>query len=152
MISREMWDSNVFCLTGVLQGCCLNIQAEGRTLSISVVLFRNMNGKHDWCTLEEPCTECLSSVSFSPHRVMAEEVLPPTIQKLMKGYNKYLRPFFGGTASSSFLQNKAPTHTHTHTRSLSLFSHAHINTHTHKSYSYARIRTVCHSNTHNSPY
>ncbi|KAL7869237.1 hypothetical protein AOLI_G00132250 [Acnodon oligacanthus] len=25
----------------------------------------------------------------------AEEVLPPTIQKLMKGYNKYLRPFFG---------------------------------------------------------
>ncbi|KAI5085962.1 gamma-aminobutyric acid (GABA) A receptor, pi precursor, partial [Silurus meridionalis] len=23
------------------------------------------------------------------------EVLPPTIQKLMKGYNKYLRPFFG---------------------------------------------------------
>ncbi|KAG5262613.1 hypothetical protein AALO_G00276950 [Alosa alosa] len=27
--------------------------------------------------------------------VVAEEVLPPTIQKLMKGYNKYLRPFFG---------------------------------------------------------
>ncbi|XP_031416771.1 gamma-aminobutyric acid type A receptor subunit zeta [Clupea harengus] len=26
---------------------------------------------------------------------VAEEVLPPTIQKLMKGYNKYLRPFFG---------------------------------------------------------
>ncbi|XP_028845299.1 gamma-aminobutyric acid type A receptor subunit zeta [Denticeps clupeoides] len=25
----------------------------------------------------------------------AEEILPPTIQKLMKGYNKYLRPFFG---------------------------------------------------------
>ncbi|KTF83287.1 hypothetical protein cypCar_00027597 [Cyprinus carpio] len=24
-----------------------------------------------------------------------EEILPPTIQKLMKGYNKYLRPFFG---------------------------------------------------------
>lgn len=22
------------------------------------------------------------------------EILPPTIQKLMKGYNKYLRPFF----------------------------------------------------------
>ncbi|XP_063078175.1 gamma-aminobutyric acid type A receptor subunit zeta, partial [Engraulis encrasicolus] len=28
-------------------------------------------------------------------RAVAEEVLPPTIQKLMKGYNKYLRPFFG---------------------------------------------------------
>ncbi|TRY91072.1 hypothetical protein DNTS_028525, partial [Danionella cerebrum] len=25
----------------------------------------------------------------------SEEILPPTIQKLMKGYNKYLRPFFG---------------------------------------------------------
>lgn len=22
------------------------------------------------------------------------EILPPTIQRLMKGYNKYLRPFF----------------------------------------------------------
>ncbi|XP_060746265.1 gamma-aminobutyric acid type A receptor subunit zeta [Tachysurus vachellii] len=27
----------------------------------------------------------------------AEEVLPPTIQNLMKGYNKYLRPFFGSS-------------------------------------------------------
>ncbi|KAM8924780.1 gamma-aminobutyric acid receptor subunit pi-like [Pelodytes ibericus] len=32
----------------------------------------------------------LNSVRFS----FADEILPPTIQKLMKGYNKYLRPFF----------------------------------------------------------
>lgn len=34
------------------------------------------------------------------------EILPPTIQRLMKGYNKYLRPFFDGkeTAAQHMLQ------------------------------------------------
>ncbi|XP_006630455.2 gamma-aminobutyric acid receptor subunit pi [Lepisosteus oculatus] len=31
---------------------------------------------------------------FLCSEVKGEEILPPTIQKLMKGYNKYLRPFF----------------------------------------------------------
>ncbi|KAK1793971.1 hypothetical protein P4O66_010893, partial [Electrophorus voltai] len=40
-------------------------------------------------------------VLYSVYRILespvscAEEVLPPTIQNLMKGYNKYLRPLFG---------------------------------------------------------
>jgi len=32
----------------------------------------------------------------------SEEILPPTIQKLMKGYNKYLRPFFDSTTYKAF--------------------------------------------------
>lgn len=28
------------------------------------------------------------------------EILPPTIQRLMKGYNKYLRPFFDSKESA----------------------------------------------------
>lgn len=30
------------------------------------------------------------------------EILPPTIQKIIKGYNKYLRPFFDSKYKSSF--------------------------------------------------
>lgn len=50
------------------------------------------------------CSACrLIQVSNSS----AEEVLPPTIQNLMKGYNKYLRPFFGSMKANNLF------HTHT---------------------------------------
>lgn len=32
------------------------------------------------------------------------EILPPTIQRLMKGYNKYLRPFFDSKENCSCIQ------------------------------------------------
>lgn len=31
-----------------------------------------------------------------------DEILPPTIQKIIKGYNKYLRPFFDSKYKSYF--------------------------------------------------
>lgn len=31
------------------------------------------------------------------------EILPPTIQRLMKGYNKYLRPFFDSKETADAL-------------------------------------------------
>lgn len=35
------------------------------------------------------------------------EILPPTIQRLMKGYNKYLRPFFDSKeAACAFERNR----------------------------------------------
>lgn len=36
----------------------------------------------------------LLEISMINAEVKEGEILPPTIQKLMKGYNKYLRPFF----------------------------------------------------------
>uniref|UniRef100_A0A9J7ZBL6 Gamma-aminobutyric acid receptor subunit pi n=1 Tax=Cyprinus carpio carpio TaxID=630221 RepID=A0A9J7ZBL6_CYPCA len=45
------------------------------------------------CTLGCPCLQFLENSLLSAE-VKDGEILPPTIKKLMEGYNKYLRPFF----------------------------------------------------------